>query len=148
MELPHDLFVLYIHLICGYFRSIAQLQCVQCTDIWLYCWWLTGIVDGMWRSPSFSVYKKQPLLVMFKLGVGTVDVQFHGKQYAGWESFVINGREGKKEFWLPEQLASNKDFPLFSWKFCCDTDKMLFSLTPNIGPVLPNTWVCAERSNM
>lgn len=84
---------------------------------------------------------------MFKLDVGTVGIQFHGKQYAGWESIVINGKERKK-FWLPEQPASNKDFPLFSWKYCCDTNKMLFSLTPNTGPVLPNTWVCAERSNM
>lgn len=85
---------------------------------------------------------------MFKLDVSTVDIQFRGKQYVGWESVVISGKKGKKEYWLPEQQASDKDFPLFPWKCCCDTDKMLFSLTPNTGPVLPNTWVCAERSNV
>lgn len=103
-------FVLNIHLILGYFRSIAQPQCVQCTDIWLYCWWLIVIVDEMRRSPSFSM-KKTAFVVMFKLDVGTVDVQFHREQHAGWESVGINGREGKKEFWLSSNWPKIKISP-------------------------------------
>jgi len=48
---------------------------------------------------------------------------------------------------FPEQQISNKDFP-HSWKFCGDTAEMLFSLTPNAGPVLTNTWASVEQSNM
>lgn len=76
-----------------------------------------------------------------------VDIQFHREQYPGSESTTINGEKGGGKAWFPEQQISNKDFP-FSWKFCGDTAEMLSSLTPNTGPMLTNTWACAERSNM